>query len=112
MDEILAFEQVDAIIVPLMTLGHTHVGSNHEITFAVVGSGDVSVACAALNACVLLGIEDSIAAEDVGVVITVAAHGISSVLSAIAHVTIEIAVVTFLQVLCRKGQGQESQAEC
>ena len=95
-----------------MTLDHTHVGSNHEITFAVVGSGDVSVACAALNACVLLGIEDSIAAEDVGVVITVAAHGISSVLSAIAHVTIEIAVVTFLQVLCRKGQGQESQAEC
>ena len=95
-----------------MTLGHTHVGSDHEIAFAVVGSSDIGVACTSLYAGVLLGIKDSIAAEDVGVVVSVAAHSISSVLSPVAHVTIEIAVVAFLQVLCRKGQGQESQAEC
>ena len=112
MDKILALEQVDAVVVPLMALGHTHVGSDHEIAFAVVSSGDIGVARATLNACVLLGIEDSIAAEDVGIVITVAAHSIGGILSAIAHVAIEIAVVALLQVLCRKGQGEKSQAEC
>ena len=81
MDEILTLEQVDAIVVPFMALGHTHVGSDHEIAFAVVSTGDIGIACTSLYAGVLLGIKDGIAAEDVGIVVSVAAHCISSVLS-------------------------------
>lgn len=76
-DKVFAFEQINAIVVPFVTSAHTHISGHHEVALLVGSACDISVACAAFYLCELIGIEDSVATEDVLIVVTVPAHGIS-----------------------------------
>ena len=97
-----SMKEIDAV-------GHrvVHVSSHHEVALAVGSTADVGITLTALDACMLFWVHDGASSHHVLVVITVAADGIGRPLSAVAHVTVQIAVVALLQVLglCRHHAG-------
>ncbi len=105
MYELIALQEVDAVVEPCAALAITHVGSHHEIPFAAVGlAADIGVTLSTLDEGILLWIHDSLAFKKVMVMKTVAREGISCKFAIVAHVAIEIAIVAFLQILCREWQ--------
>ena len=98
-DQVVAFQQVDAVVVPLVRLCHAHVGGHHHIALAVPSTANVGIALSALNAGMFLGVHDGIALQQVFIVVAVAAQGIGGVLTAVAHVAIQVAVGALLKVL-------------
>ena len=112
MDEVVRLQQVDAVVVPFVRLAYTHIGRHHHVAFAVPGAGDVGVALSALDACVLLGVHDGLAAQDVLIVHAVAAHGVGRIFTTVAHVAIEVAVCSLHSVLGHaRGSGQQAQCQ-
>ena len=105
-EQILAPQQVDAIVVPFARLGHEHVRGHHEIAFGIVRTADIGIACATLNAGMPGVVEDGAALPKVLEVQAVTADGESRPLSGTAHVAVEVAVGTFLGI---PGRGGESR---
>ncbi len=42
--QVLALQEVDAIVIPLAALAHAHLGGNHDVALAIVHAGDVGIA--------------------------------------------------------------------
>ena len=109
MDEVVALQQVDAVVVPLVALGHTHVGGDHDKAFAVIAACDIGIALSAFDAGMLLGVHDRLSADDVFVVVAVAADGIGCPFALVAHVAVEVAIVALDDVLCGDSHGHDGQ---
>ncbi len=99
--QVVARVQVYSVVVPLAALSHAHVRGHHQIARPVILAADIGIARAAFDACMFRGREDGVAVYQVVKVQTVAAQRICRPFSAIAHMAVQIAVVSFLQVLCR-----------
>ena len=97
--EVLALQQVDAIIVPPVRTAHTHVGCHHQIAFSVMFSANICVSRTTFYTREKGGTEYRITAQYVLIMQSVAAHGIGRPLTFVAHVAIEIAIRAFLKVL-------------
>ena len=92
-DKVVATQKIYTVVVPLAAACHAHVGSNHQIAFAIVGAGYIGVARAAFYTGMFARAEYGIAIYKIGEIQAVAAKGISGPLSPFTHVTIEITVV-------------------
>ena len=105
MNEVIALQEVDAIVVPLLALGHTHIGGDHQIALARIGlATHVGITLSTLDTCQLGGIHDGLAFVEVVVVKTIATERVCCKFTLVAHVAIEITIGTFLQVLSREGK--------
>ena len=74
--QILTLQEIDAIVVPFVALAHAHIGGNHDVSFAIVHTGDVGITGSAFNAGMLLWIEDRFAIIDVLIVVAITGNGI------------------------------------
>ena len=72
----------------------------HTPVIAIVHAGDVGIAGTAFDAGVLFWIEDWVATIDVLIVVTITGNGIGCPLTLIAHVTIEITIISLYKILC------------
>ena len=88
--ETIALQEIDTIVVPFVTLAHAHIGGNHDVSFTIMHTGDVSITGSAFNAGMLFWIEDRVAAIDVLIVVTITGNSVGCPLPLIAHMTIEI----------------------
>jgi hypothetical protein len=96
MDEVIATKQVDAIVVPLVALGNTHVGSHHQVALPIMGTGDIGITSSTLDTSMLLGVEDRLALIDVLIIVTITRNGESRIFASVTHVAIEITIVSLL----------------
>ena len=75
-------------------------------------TGDVGIAGTAFDAGMLFWIEDRIAAIDVLIVVTITGNSVGCPLPLIAHMTIEITIISLYKILCshwhRGSQCQEN----
>ena len=74
--QILTLQEIDAIVVPFVALAHAHIGGNHDVSFAIVHTGDVGITGSAFNAGMLFWIEDRVAIIDVLIVVAITGNGI------------------------------------
>ena len=123
--QVIAAQQVYAVVVPLGLLlqpfegPHVHIGTEHQIARAVVLAEDVGIACGTLDAGMLAVAEYGVAVQQVVVVHAVAAQGIGRPgPSPVVHVTVQIAVVTLLEVSFpllrrhRRRHHQQHRSQC
>ena len=94
--ETIALQEIDTIVVLFVTLAHAHIGGNHDVSFTIMHTGDVGIAGTAFDAGMLFWIEDRIAAIDVLIVVTITGNSVGCPLPLIAHMTIEITIITLL----------------
>ena len=76
--ETIALQEIDTIVVPFVTLAHAHIGGNHDVSFTIMHTGDVSITGSAFNAGMLFWIEDRVAAIDVLIVVTITGNSVGS----------------------------------
>ena len=113
MDEVITLQEVNAIVVPvaLLTEGFSHavvhVRRHHHKTLAVPTAGDISIALTTFNTGMFLRIHHRITAQNILVMIAVTTECKGRILPTIAHVTIQIAIVAFLHVLCSGNYGYQ-----
>ena len=69
--QVLALQEVDAIVIPLAALAHAHIGGNHDVALAIVHAGDVGIAGTAFDAGVFFWVEDWVAIVDVLIVVAI-----------------------------------------
>lgn len=74
--ETIALQEIDTIVVPFVTLAHAHIGGNHDVSFTIMHTGDVSITGSAFNAGMLFWIEDRVAAIDVLIVVTITGNSV------------------------------------
>ena len=74
--ETIALQEIDTIVVPFVTLAHAHIGGNHDVSFTIMHTGDVSITGSAFNAGMLFWIEDRVAAIDVLTVVTITGNSV------------------------------------
>ena len=98
--ETIALQEIDTIVVPFVTLAHAHIGGNHDVSFTIMHTGDVGITDSAFNAGMLFWIEDSVAAIDVLIVVTITGNSVGCPLPLIAHMTIEITIISLYKILC------------
>ena len=103
--QVIAAQQVYAVVVPLGLLlqplegTHVHIGTEHQIARAVVLAEDVGITCSPLDAGMFAVAEYGVAVQQVVVVHAVSTQGIGRPgTSPVVHVTVQIAVVTLLEV--------------
>ena len=100
MNQVLTLQEVDAIVVPFVALTNTHISSNHNIAFAVMGTGDVSIAGTAFDTGMLLWVEDRFTLVDILIVVAITRNSIGCPFTLITHVTVEIAIISLYKILC------------
>ena len=106
MDQIVALEQVDAVIVPFallaQSLGHAvvHIRRHHHKALTIPTAGDIGIALTTLDTGMFLDIHHRTATQDILIMVTVTAQCKGRPLPTIAHVAIQIAIVAFLNILC------------
>lgn len=98
--ETIALQEIDTIVVLFVTLAHAHIGGNHDVSFTIMHTGDVGIAGTAFDAGMLFWIEDRIAAIDVLIVVTITGNSVGCPLPLIAHMTIEITIISLHKILC------------
>ena len=103
--QVVAHQQVDAIVVPLCLLlqvlesANVHVRAHHQIAASVVFPTDEGIARSALDTGMFVVAEDGVAVQQVVVVETVAAQCVGCPCpSAVVHVAVQVTIVTLLQV--------------
>lgn len=79
MNQVIATKQVDAIVVPLVALGNTHVGGHHQVALPINGTGDIGITSSTLDTSMLLGVEDRLAHIDVLIIVTITRNGESRI---------------------------------
>ena len=89
-----------------MRLTHAHVRVHHHVTLSVVGTSDISISLSALDTSMNLGVHDRISLVDVLVVVTVATQRVGSPFTLVAHVAIQVTIISLHHVLCRGSQGR------
>ena len=104
-NQVVATQQVDTVVIPSLYLTqavagtYVHIGAYHQITFAIVLTTDVSIACGAFDTGMLSIAEDRVAVQQVVIMKTIATQGIGCPCAPmIVHVTIQESIVTFLQI--------------
>lgn len=97
----------------LISTGH------HQVAAAIMLATDVGIMRAAFDGRFFGGAEDGIAAQKVVILLSVAAQGVGSPLSATAHVAIEITVISLPEILRPEGGchplqagGEKQQMQC
>ena len=105
MDEVVARQEVDAIVVPRsyfiqsLSGSDVHIGTDHQIARAVVLATDISIARGALDTGMLRVAEDRVAVMEIMIVEPVATQGVSGPgAPPVVHMTIQITVVAHLQI--------------
>ena len=96
MNQVIASKQVDAIVVPLVALGNTHVGGHHQVALPIMGTGDIGITSSTLDTSMLLGVEDRLALIDVLIIVSITRNGESCIFPLVTHVAIEITIISFL----------------
>ena len=124
MDEVIAGQQVDTVVIPRLLLSqtllrtHIHIGADHQKAFPVMLATDIGIARSPFDTGVLGIAEDRVAIEQVVIVEAVATEGVGRPSpTLLVHVTIEVAIAAFLQVAFLgqerlRERYQQSRQEC
>jgi hypothetical protein len=105
MDEVVARQEVDAVVVPRghftksLSGSDVHIGTDHQIARAVVLATDIGIARGALDTGMLRVAEDRVAVMEIVIVEPVATQGVSGPSAPpVVHVTIQVTIVAHLQI--------------
>jgi hypothetical protein len=112
MDEVITLEKVDAIVVPLLALCHTHVCGHHQVSFPTIRfATHIGISLSSFDTSQGMGVHDGFSLVEVMVVKPVTTECISCELTIVAHMTIEIAVSATLEVLSREIEREQGEKE-
>ena len=93
MNEIITFQEINTIVIPLMAFCHTHIRGHHYISLSIMGTGDIGVAGSSFDTRMLSRIEDRLTIINVLIVVAITRYCIRGPFSLITHVTIEIPII-------------------
>ena len=105
MDQVIARQEINTVVIPGLNLpkpfpgAYVHIRTDHQITSAVVLPTDIGITRSTLDTGHLGITEHRVALEQVVIMKAIATQGIGCPRTpTIVHVTIQITIVTFLQI--------------
>ena len=87
-DEVLATEEVHAVVVPFLALLDAHVRCHHDVALSVVRTRDISVACTSFDSRVHSVVKHRLSFFQVLIMIAVSRYGVGCPFTTITHVAV------------------------
>ena len=118
MNQVVARQQVDAVVIPRLLLSQTvaspdiHIRTHHQIALAIVLATDISITRSPFDTGMLGIAEDRVAIQQIVISKAITTEGIGGPSPpAIVHMTIEITVVALLQITLLGHRGLREKEE-